>query len=275
MEPLVYSYLEPVRQDAIAKFDANAPVQPIFDALVGLEQLSNVAKKEGLLAVEAEFAQGDSGTAIDDVADGVMLVVDGTFSEDIAEIMTNQYWINKHQGNDAMRQYLFIRGLLMIQEGKSIRVFEQILTSALPKQIQLEYEEYINKKRAEWEEERYKQNLKRYENWEPTILRLTNAQEVIHETEGYILSLDDRSLQRVLRDTDNNDLVVCMKAMAKNVHDKIFSNTSRKLMLMLLDDIYQLRRCSEEDITEAALKIQGVMRRLVDAREINLPNMKG
>ena len=135
MEPLVYSYLEPVRQDAIAKFDANAPVQPIFDALVGLEQLSNVAKKEGLLAVEAEFAQGDSGTAIDDVADGVMLVVDGTFSEDIAEIMTNQYWINKHQGNDAMRQYLFIRGLLMIQEGKSIRVFEQILTSALPKQF--------------------------------------------------------------------------------------------------------------------------------------------
>ena len=32
MEPLVYSYLEPVRQDAIAKFDANASVQDIIEA---------------------------------------------------------------------------------------------------------------------------------------------------------------------------------------------------------------------------------------------------
>lgn len=274
MEPMVYSYLEPVRQDAISKFDVNAPVQAIFDALAGLEQLSDVAKKEGLLAMEAIFAHGNSGTAIDDVTDGVMLIVDGLFLEDVAEIMTNQYWNNKHQGNDAMRQYLFIRGLLMIQAGKGIYVAEEILTSSLPKPIQLEYKEYIHKKRVEWEEERNKQNLKRYEVWEPTKLKQKDAQLLVKEVEESILFLDDMLLQRVLRDTDNNDLVICMKALAKNVHDKIFANTSKKLMLLLLDDIYQLGACPEEDIIEATYKVQGIMRRLVDAGEIDLPNMK-
>ena len=52
-----------------------------------------------------------------------------------------------------------------------------------------------------------------------------------------ILLLDDRSIQRVLRDVDNNDLAVALKGSNENVQAAIFNNLSKRLAAMIREDM--------------------------------------
>ena len=47
-----------------------------------------------------------------------------------------------------------------------------------------------------------------------------------------ILSLDDRAIQRVLRDIDNNDIAVALKNANEEVQNVIFRNLSKRLAAM-------------------------------------------
>ena len=48
-----------------------------------------------------------------------------------------------------------------------------------------------------------------------------------------ILLLDDRAIQRVLRDVDNADLGVALKAANEEVQNVIFKNLSKRLAAMI------------------------------------------
>ncbi|MBO4882519.1 MAG: flagellar motor switch protein FliG, partial [Lachnospiraceae bacterium] len=52
-----------------------------------------------------------------------------------------------------------------------------------------------------------------------------------------ILLLDDRSIQRVLRDVDNNDLGIALKAANEQVQNAIFNNLSKRLATMIKEDM--------------------------------------
>ncbi len=52
-----------------------------------------------------------------------------------------------------------------------------------------------------------------------------------------ILMLDDRSIQRVLRDVENNELAVALKNANEDVRNAIFSNLSTRLADMIREDM--------------------------------------
>ncbi|MFW5651221.1 MAG: flagellar motor switch protein FliG, partial [Acetivibrio ethanolgignens] len=52
-----------------------------------------------------------------------------------------------------------------------------------------------------------------------------------------ILSLDDRSIQRVLREVDNNELAVALKGSNEEVQTVIFNNLSKRLATMIKEDM--------------------------------------
>jgi len=52
-----------------------------------------------------------------------------------------------------------------------------------------------------------------------------------------ILLLDDRAIQRVLRDVDNNDLAIALKSANENVQNAIFNNLSKRLASMIKEDM--------------------------------------
>ena len=83
-----------------------------------------------------------------------------------------------------------------------------------------------------------------------------------------ILLLDDRSVQRVLRDVDNNDLAVALKGANENVQATIFNNLSKRLAAMIREDMEYMGPVRMKDVEEAQQKIVGVIRRLEDAGEI-------
>lgn len=83
-----------------------------------------------------------------------------------------------------------------------------------------------------------------------------------------ILSLDDRAIQRVLRDVDNNDLAVALKGSNEEVQGVIFNNLSKRLGAMIKEDMDYMGPVRMKDVEEAQQKIVNIIRKLEDASEI-------
>lgn len=83
-----------------------------------------------------------------------------------------------------------------------------------------------------------------------------------------ILSLDDKTIQRVLRDVDNNDLGVALKAAAEEVQNVIFNNLSKRLAAMIKEDMDFMGPVRMKDVEEAQQKIVNIIRKLEDSGEI-------
>ena len=83
-----------------------------------------------------------------------------------------------------------------------------------------------------------------------------------------ILSLDDRSIQRVLREVDNNELAVALKGSNEDVQNLIFSNLSKRLATMIREDMDFMGPVRMKDVEEAQQKIVNIIRKLEDSAEI-------
>lgn len=83
-----------------------------------------------------------------------------------------------------------------------------------------------------------------------------------------ILLLDDRAIQRVLRDVDNNDLGIALKGANEEVQGVIFKNLSKRLAAMIKEDMEYMGPVRMKDVEEAQQKIVGVIRKLEDSAEI-------
>ena len=83
-----------------------------------------------------------------------------------------------------------------------------------------------------------------------------------------ILLLDDRAIQRVLRDVDNADLELALKSSTEEVQNVIFRNLSKRLAEMIKEDMDFMGPVRMKDVEEAQQKIVSVIRKLEDAAEI-------
>ena len=83
-----------------------------------------------------------------------------------------------------------------------------------------------------------------------------------------ILSLDDRSVQRVLREVDNNELAVALKGSNEEVQNLIFNNLSKRLATMIKEDMDFMGPVRLKDVEEAQQKIVNIIRKLEDSAEI-------
>ena len=83
-----------------------------------------------------------------------------------------------------------------------------------------------------------------------------------------ILLLDDRTIQRVLREVENNDLAMACKTANEQVQDAIFRNLSSRLSTMIKEDMEFMGPVRMKDVEEAQQKIVNTIRRLEDAGDI-------
>ena len=83
-----------------------------------------------------------------------------------------------------------------------------------------------------------------------------------------ILLLDDRAIQRVLRDVENSDLSIALKGSNEQAQNAIFNNLSKRLATMIKEDMEFMGPVRMKDVEEAQQKIVSVIRKLEDAGEI-------
>lgn len=83
-----------------------------------------------------------------------------------------------------------------------------------------------------------------------------------------ILALDDRTIQRVLREVDNSDLGIALKSTSEEVQNVIFNNLSKRLATMIKEDMEFMGPVRLKDVEEAQQKIVTIIRKLEDSGEI-------
>ena len=83
-----------------------------------------------------------------------------------------------------------------------------------------------------------------------------------------ILSLDNRSIQRVLREVDNNELATALKGSNEDLQSVIFENLSSRLATMIREDMEFMGPVRMKDVDEAQQIIVNIIRKLEDTGEI-------
>ncbi|MCR5280049.1 MAG: hypothetical protein K6E19_11465, partial [Lachnospiraceae bacterium] len=91
---------------------------------------------------------------------------------------------------------------------------------------------------------------------------------IIRMTDEVFRTCDDRAIQRILRDVDNIDLGDMMKAVSGESRRRIFNNMSKRLAVMVAEDMMFRGPISLETAGGAATKVFMVFLRLVECEEI-------
>ncbi len=83
-----------------------------------------------------------------------------------------------------------------------------------------------------------------------------------------ILTLDSRSIQRFLKEVDNNQLAIALKGATDEVKNLIYANMSKRLSEMIKEDIEFMGPVRLKDVEDSQQKIVNIIRKLEDAGEI-------
>ena len=83
-----------------------------------------------------------------------------------------------------------------------------------------------------------------------------------------IITMDDRSVQRFVRDCDPRDLVLALKTANADVANKLFTNMSSRMAETIRDDLEITSNVRMKDVEDAQQRIVGVIRDLEEKNEI-------
>jgi len=83
-----------------------------------------------------------------------------------------------------------------------------------------------------------------------------------------IVTLDNRAIQRIIREVDNNDLMLSLKVSSDEVKEVVFRNMSTRMAETFKEEMEFMGPVRLRDVEEAQSRIVAVIRRLEEAGEI-------
>ncbi|MCL2210344.1 MAG: flagellar motor switch protein FliG [Treponema sp.] len=110
-----------------------------------------------------------------------------------------------------------------------------------------------------------KQIIEALEDEDPELAEEIKKRMFVFED---IVMLDDRAIQKVMREVDSQELAKALKSVDNEVQDKIFKNMSKRAASMLKEDMEYMGPVRLKDVEEAQQKIVSIIRHLEDTGEI-------
>ncbi|ANY69676.1 flagellar motor switch protein FliG [Paenibacillus algorifonticola] len=83
-----------------------------------------------------------------------------------------------------------------------------------------------------------------------------------------IVNIDNRSIQRIIRDIENSDLQLALKVASEEVRDAIFQNMSKRMAETFKEEMEFMGPVRLRDVEEAQTRIVATIRRLEESGEI-------
>lgn len=90
-----------------------------------------------------------------------------------------------------------------------------------------------------------------------------------------VCKLDNRSIQKVLREVDSRDLAMALRGETQEIKDKVFANMSKRAAEMLEQDMDCIGSVKMQDVECVRKRILDVIGRLERIGEINYVTSKG
>lgn len=83
-----------------------------------------------------------------------------------------------------------------------------------------------------------------------------------------IVNMDNRSIQRIIRDIENTDLQLALKVASEEVREVIFKNMSKRMAENFIEEMEYMGPVRLRDVEEAQTRIVATIRRLEETGEI-------
>jgi len=90
-----------------------------------------------------------------------------------------------------------------------------------------------------------------------------------------ILLVNDKGIQSVLKEVDNDELALALKTASDELKNKIFGNMSERAATLIKEDMEYMGPVRLKDVENAQQKIVDIVRRLEDAGEIIISGRGG
>jgi len=110
-----------------------------------------------------------------------------------------------------------------------------------------------------------KQIIETLEDNDPELAEEIKRRMFVFEN---IVVLNDRAIQKVLREVDSQELAMALKGVRTDVQNKIFRNMSKRAATMLKEDMEYMGAIRLRDVEEVQQKIVSIIRHLEDTGEI-------
>ena len=210
-------------------------VQEVMKAYERVIHFSKLARREGLLALEEAAENLDfSDKTQAFLGYGISLIVDGTEPELVEEMGINQIAIKNASDYECLIFLLYHKAVLLIQSGVNPRIMEQYLMSLVPDFIS-EKMKIKNNDALQKKEEKKKDKIALLCKDDVEIDKKDHS--IVNQTTLTLLELSDMEIQRLLRETENVDLLYLMKVLPGNGRKRIFDNLSERLGVMIAEEM--------------------------------------
>lgn len=267
MDTIIYDELKRIYNEIRSNMPDSEKEEAVIKAYEIITRFQHVARKEGLLALEEEcdtLDRSDNTQAYFYFL--LMLMVDGTDPLLIAEIGKNRCLAMHLPAYDGLMCMMYYQAAMMIQSGKNPYVIDVYMQSMLPMSIlgKLEMKDR-NTSRTLSETEKPDNIQALCEDGKEID---ENDHSIINQTALSLITLSDEDMQRLLRETSNNDIEIAMKALPGKARKRIFDNMSHRLALIIAEDMEYMGSVRLSDAEEGCVNIMKVLIKLVDYGEV-------
>ncbi|EKD27764.1 MAG: hypothetical protein ACD_79C00585G0002 [uncultured bacterium] len=90
-----------------------------------------------------------------------------------------------------------------------------------------------------------------------------------------IIHIEDRSMQKVLKEIDTSELALALKSASEEVQNKVFANISKRAAELIKEEIEYMGPVRLRDVEEAQQRIVNIVRRLEEEGEVVIAGRGG
>lgn len=238
-------------------------VNELVESALIMERFAKLAKKEGLLFLEEVVVNAEEESFDSYLKELINLIVDGYECEDVERIGFATYCTSEFSAFEKLKYLLYLQGTLQIQAFVPPVVFEKYIASMFPVKVR---REYIRRKKVEADKAACEDDIlaKRIEKMCNPV-KYPDEDNPIYKS---FLALDDKGMQRLLREVECSTLSLALKRMPGNVRKIFLSNISRRLVALIIEDMDRMGPVKREETNEAIEKIFDILQILEERGEI-------
>jgi hypothetical protein len=243
----------------------------LISTLDQIVEASTEASKHGLLALQEYSNALPDEKPVKYFKWMLDCCVNGTEPVILKSFALNRYCASRMTGYDGLIYLIYLEGALEIQTGVHPKVTAKGLETMLPEELVDLYKDKNQKRTLDQEDERKKRVEELFEGG-MGMKPHQNGFTMMSFLDLTLASLDDRSVQRVLREMDNKECLYIMRAISGRGRKRILSNVSEQLAKMLAEDLDWMGTIRTTKSTTAGIKMLDVIYKLVSSGELAVDN---
>lgn len=250
-------------------------ISRVIDAYKRVMSFVELARREGLIALEEaceDLNQNDIAQKF--LFKGLMMIVDGTEPEIVSEMGMNRIAVNACHSYEGLIILMYHKAVLMMQQGDNPLVIGAYMQSLMPEFL----EEILVRKMREKEQAVPEEKTDEGNKWVRSLCEDNKAIDerdysIINQTALTLMQMSDGEIQRLLRETENSDVVTAMVELPGKARARLFDNMSTRLRKMVAEDVMKIGPVTFSDVEKACVTMMRKVIKLEAEGEIASRNL--